>query len=88
MNHPHYDVTKNNEQHQFNLLYIPHNVFEENTYKCVLRGINVASRYKVARPLRTKKSSRVAFALESVYKKGVRLNTQRYFNVIMSLKMK
>ena len=31
--HPHYDVTKPNEQHQFDLLYIPHNLFEGNTYK-------------------------------------------------------
>ena len=33
INHPHYDVTKPNEQHQFDLLYIPHNLFEGNTYK-------------------------------------------------------
>ena len=49
---------------------MPHNLFEENTYKYILTGINVASRYKVARPLRTKKSSEVAFVLEGIYKKG------------------
>ena len=38
--------------------------------KYILTGINVASRYKVARPLRTKKSSEVAFVLEAIYKKG------------------
>ena len=32
INHPHYDVTKPNEQHQFDLLYMPHNLFEGNTY--------------------------------------------------------
>ena len=31
--------------------------------------INVASRYKVARPLKSKKSSKVAFVLEAIYKK-------------------
>ena len=31
--HPHYDVTKPNEQHQFHLLYMPHNIFQGNTYK-------------------------------------------------------
>ena len=67
---PHYDVTKPNEQHQFALLYMPHNLFEGNTYNYILTGIDVASRYKVARPLRTKKSSEVAFALEAIYKKG------------------
>ena len=31
INHPHYDVTKPNEQHHFDLLYMLHNVFEGNT---------------------------------------------------------
>ena len=68
VNHLHYDVTKPNEQHQFDLLYMPHNLFEGNTYKYILTGIDVASRYKV--PLRIKKSSEVAFVLEAIYKKG------------------
>ena len=69
IHHPHYDVTKPNEQHQFDLLYMPHNLFEGNTYKYILIGIDMASRYKVARPLRTKKSSEVAFVLEAMYKR-------------------
>ena len=69
INHPHYDVTKPDEQHQFDLLYIPHNLFERNTYKYILTGIDVASRYKVARPLKTKKSNEAAFVLEAIYKK-------------------
>ena len=67
IHHPHYDVTKRNEQHQFDLLYMPHNLFEGNTCKYILTGIDVSSRYKVARPLRTKKSSKVAFVLEAIY---------------------
>ena len=39
-------------------------------YKFVLTSKGVASRYKVARPLRIKKSSQVAFVLEAIYKKG------------------
>ena len=27
MNHPHNDVTKLNEQHQFDLLYVSHNIY-------------------------------------------------------------
>ena len=77
IHHPHYDVTKPNEQHQFDLLYIPHNFVEGNTYKYILRGIDVASRYKVARPLRTKKSSEVAFALEQSIKRVAGLNIPR-----------
>ena len=44
--------------------------FEGHTDKYILTGIDVASRYKVARLLRTKKSSKVAFVLEAIDKKG------------------
>ena len=70
IHHHHYDVTKPNEQHQFDLLYMLHNLFEGNTYKYILTGTDVGSRYKDARPLMTKKSSQVAFVLEAIYKKG------------------
>ena len=70
IHHPHYDATKPHEQHQSDLLFMPHNLFEGNTYKYILTGIGAASRYKIARPLRTKKSSEVAFVLEASYKKG------------------
>ena len=49
---------------------MPHNVFEGNTYKYLLSGVDVASRYRVAKPLTTKKSSEVAFVLEAIYRKG------------------
>ena len=49
---------------------MPHNLFGGNTYKYTLTVIDVASRYKFASPFRTKKSSEVAFVLETVYKKG------------------
>ena len=42
-----------------------------NKYKYILSGIDVASRYKVARPLKTKKGSdEVAKLLQDIYKKG------------------
>ena len=63
-------MTKPSKQHQFDLLYMPHNLFEENTYKYILTGNDVASKYKFARPLRTKIPSEVAFELEAIYKKG------------------
>ena len=66
INHPHYDVTKPNEQHQVDVHYMPHNVFEGNTYKYILTGIDVASRYKFARLLKTKKPTEMAFVLEAV----------------------
>ena len=70
INHPHYDVTEPNERHQFDILSMLHNLFEGNTYKYILTGIDVASRYKTARHLKTKKSSEVAFLLEAIYKKS------------------
>ena len=63
-------MTEPNEQHQFDILHMPHNLFEGNTYKYILTVIDIASGYKVARPLKTKKSSEVAFVLEAIYKKG------------------
>ena len=64
IHHPHYDVTKPNKQHQFDLLYVFHNLFEGSTYKHILTVIDVAW------PLRTKKSNKVAFALEATHTKG------------------
>ena len=34
--HPHYDKKKPNEQHQFDLFYVPHIVFKEDTIKYIL----------------------------------------------------
>ena len=62
-------MTKPNEQHQFDLLYVPLNDFEGNTYKYILTGVDVASRYNAARALMTKKASKAVFALEVIYKK-------------------
>ena len=47
-----------------------HNVFKGNTYKYILTGVDVASRYKVSRPVRTKRLSEVAFVLQAIYKRG------------------
>ena len=45
INHPHYDVTKPNEQHQFDVVYMPHDRFKGHTHKYILTGIDVASIY-------------------------------------------
>ena len=63
-------MTKPYEQHQFDLFYMPQNIFEGNTYKYILTSVDIASRYKFARALRTKEASEVAFVLEAIYKKG------------------
>ena len=87
--YPHYDVIKPNEQHQFDLLYMPHNVFEGNTYKYILTGADVASRCKGSKTLWNKKSSDIAFVLEAInLRRVVCFNTQRYFKVIKGLSSK
>ena len=54
--------------HQFDLLYMPSDTLYGNKYKYILAGIDFASRYKVARPLRTKKACDVAEMIADIYK--------------------
>ena len=67
---PHYQVTIPNEMHQFDLLYMPLDTLYGNKYKYILAGIDVASRYEVARPLRTKQARDVAEMIADIYKVG------------------
>ena len=68
---PHYEVTISNEIHQFDLLYMPLDTLYWNKYKYMLSGIDVASRYKVARPLRSKQAKDVANMITDIYKVGL-----------------
>ena len=56
--------------HQFDLLYIPSGTLYGNKYKYILAGIDAASRYKVARPLRTKQACNVAEMIADIHKVG------------------
>ena len=56
--------------HQFDLLYMPLATLYGNKYKYILSRIDVASRYKVARPLRTKQAKDVADMIADIYKVG------------------
>ena len=67
---PHYQVTIPNEMHQFNLLYMPSDTLYGNKYKYILAGIDAASRFKVARPMRTKQAKDVAEMISDIYKVG------------------
>ena len=67
---PHYEVIILNEMHQFDLLYMPSDTLYGNKYKYILAGIDAASRYKVARPLRTKQPRDVAEMIADIYKVG------------------
>ena len=56
--------------HQFDLLYMPSDTLYGFKYKYILAGIDAASRYKVARPLRTKQAKDVAEMIADIYKVG------------------
>ena len=70
IDYSHYDVTRPNQLHQGDLMYLPHDKVYGNVYKYVLCVIDAGSRYKAARPLRTKKAEEVSEMLGDIYKKG------------------
>ena len=59
-----------NKMHQFDLLYMPGDTPYGHKYKYILARINAASRYKVARPLRTQQAKDVAEMIADIYKVG------------------
>ena len=88
ISYPLYQLTKPNEQDQFDLLYVLQTVFEENTYKHVLTDVDVASRYKVARSLRTTKSGKVVIVMGAIYKKSGVFKYQKVFQCDNGFKFK
>ena len=56
--------------HQFDLLHMPSDTLYGNRYKYILAGINATSRFKVARPLRTKPAHDVGEMIADIYKVG------------------
>ena len=56
--------------HQFDLLYMPSDTLYGNKYKYILTGIDAASRFKVARPLRTEQARDVAEMIADINKVG------------------
>ena len=70
VNRPHYQVTTPNEMQQFDLLYMPSDTLYGNKYRYILARIDATSRYKVARPLRTKQARNVAEMIANIYKVG------------------
>lgn len=70
IDYAHFYVTRPNKIHQADLLYLPHDKVYQNTYKYVLNVVDIASGYKVSRPLKTKKAKEVADMFQDIYKKG------------------
>ena len=62
-----FDETRPNRIHQADVLFLPHDRVGKATYKYALTVVDIASRYKAARPLKTKDAATVARELASVY---------------------
>jgi transposase InsO family protein len=65
-----FNVTKPNEVHQADILYLPHDKFKRKTYKYALTIVDVGSRYKEAEPLTSKTADEVAKAFGKIYKRS------------------
>ena len=65
---PRYQVTIPNEMNQFDLLYMTSDTLYGNKYKYILAGIDAASRFKVARPIKMKQACDVAEMIADIYK--------------------
>ena len=70
VNRPHYQIVIPNQMHQFDLLYMPGDKLYGTKYKYILSGIDAASRFKVARPLKTKQAEENSLMLADIYKVG------------------
>ena len=64
---PRMDIRTPNEIHQADLLFLPHDKIGRKTYKYALTVIDIASRYKDAEPLTSKKTTEVAAAFKKIY---------------------
>ena len=69
---PRFDVRTPNEVHQADLLFLPHDRpgRGKKLYKYALTVVDVASRYKAARPLTSKHADEVAKSFTDIYKTG------------------
>ena len=67
----HFTEDRPNAIHQADLLYLPHDKVGRKTYKYALTLVDVASRYKAARPITSKLADEVAKAFASIYKTGL-----------------
>ena len=69
---PHWSVSRPNEIHQADLLFLPHDKVGRKTFRYALVVIDVASRYKDAEALTSKESQEVAKAFEKIYSRKIK----------------
>lgn len=61
------------------IFFVPHNVFEGNTYKHILTGVDVVSRYKLLKLLGPRKQVRFHLSLKQYIRRVVCLNNRPKF---------
>ena len=64
---PRWKVSKPNQVHQADLLFLPHDTIRGKVYRYALVVIDVASRYKDAEALRTKESGEISKCFVKIY---------------------
>ena len=64
---PRWKVSKPNQVHQADLLFLPHDTIFGRVYRYALVVIDVASRYKDAEALRTKESGEISKCFSKIY---------------------
>ena len=64
---PRWTVSKPNQVHQADLLFLPHDTIWGKVYRYALVVIDVASRYKDAEALRTKESGEISKCFIKIY---------------------
>ena len=69
---PRWTVSKPNQVHQADLLFLPHDTIRNKTYRYALVVIDVASRYKDAEALTSKESSEIAKCFGKIYSRKPR----------------
>ena len=69
---PRWTVSKPNQVHQADLLFLPHDTIRNKTYRYALVVIDVASRYKDAEALSTKDSGEIAKCFSKIYSRKPR----------------
>ena len=69
---PHWTESEPNKIHQADLLFLPHDKVGRKTFKYALVVIDIASRYKDAEPLTSKKSDEVSQAFKKIYSRKLK----------------
>ena len=80
---PHWSVSRPNEIHQADLLFLPHDKVGRKTYRYALVVIDVATRYKDAEALTSKESQEVAKAFETIYSRKLKRPSLKWPKRIM-----